>query len=216
MDTGNNQIHAVALSGYTYSALSLQGYRLPAYVYQKAAFLAGLGQQIFFEAYDSANGNQVFMQSDLTDSGTVALTPSGANTNHPFNSLVRSGNLDDIFDLQMWGSNIIMPANFTDAGRELWIYNTGIADGIAGVQDDDLFTIYPNPTSDEINICTTPYGSGEQKISITNTEGQVVIQQTLSAELTTVKLAPLTTGDYFVTLTENGRVVNTQELVVLK
>ena len=215
MDTGNRQIHAVELSGFTYSVLNLAGYRLAYFTNWNKEFLVGANQQIYFEAYDSASNNQVFMESDFTSAGTQAIMPAGANTSHPFNFLP-GGGIADVYDLKMWGNKILLPANFNDAGRELWIFDPGIANAINEVKAEVIFVMYPNPASNELTVKTTRCSNCEQNIHIVNAEGQIVLQKTLSEATTSLKLSSLASGDYFVTLIENGKTTGARQVVLMK
>jgi ELWxxDGT repeat protein len=216
MDSNTKQIHSMALTGFTHSVLNLTGYSLPAFHSTNYPFLVGMNGLIYFEAYDSATGDQVFMQSDFTPMGTTAVMPAGANTIHPFNSILGSGTIEDVFDLRTWGNQILLPANFNDAGRELWIFDPGSATSINEVKRNDQFTIYPNPASNELTIETDlNYGMTHQ-LSIVNIYGQVVMQQVIETGVTTIALSSLGSGAYFVKLDQNGQTTGAQKLVVVK
>ena len=215
MEPGGKQIHAIELTGFTYSALNLMGYHLPDFPDRNKEFLVGANGQVFFEAYDSASNNQVLMQSDLTGAGTQPVMPVGANTRHPFNSR-SSGGIQDVFDLQMWGSKVIVPANFNNAGRELWIYDPAGTNGVAEIKNEGSLAIYPNPAVNELTVKVTPCSTCEQQVNVINTDGQTVMQKTLQQETTIINLPSLSSGVYIVTITEDGKVTGTKKLAVLR
>ena len=70
------------------------------------------------------------------------------------------------------------------------------------VQNGNL-TIYPNPTSTAINIKTTTKGS----LTILNTSGQQILQQTITKPNTTIDVSGLKSGVYFVRLTGEKKVL---------
>jgi ELWxxDGT repeat protein len=215
MRPGGTQILSIELSGFTSSTLNLQGYYLPRFFNPDDAFLVGIGNQIFFEAYDSATNNQVFMQSDFTPAGTQVLAPPGANTNHPFNCWLIEG-IKDVFDLQTWGNSIIMPANFTDAGRELWLFTPASTSAINPIKNENLLSVFPNPAGSELSVGTATCGGCKQQISITNMLGQPVMQQVLNAAITTLNISGLAPGQYVLTLFENGMAAGHRVVVVSK
>ena len=215
MEPGGKQIHTIELTGFTCSALNLTGYHLSDFPDRNKEFLVGANGQVFFEAYDSASNNQVLMQSDLTGAGTQPVMPVGANTTHPFNSR-SSGGIQDVFDLQMWGSKVIVPANFNNAGRELWIYDPAGTNGVAEIKNEGSLAIYPNPAVNVLTVKVTPCSTCEKQINVINTDGQTVMQKTLQQETTIINLPSLSSGVYMVTITEDGKVTGTKKLAVLR
>ena len=215
MDSANNQIHAVELSGFTTSALSLTGYRLPFYPYKNRPFMLWANQQMFFEAYDSTTGNQLFMESNFTTAGTQPVMPAGANTQHPFNSLLGSRN-GDVFDLNLWGSEIILPANFNDAGRELWLFDPSGVNGIKEAKNDNAFAMYPNPASDGLTVKTTICNNCVQELSMMDITGHVLLKQAITEQTTVIRLSAFAAGNYLITLRQDGNITNTSQLVLVK
>lgn len=215
MDSANNQIHAIEISGFTESTLSLSGYRLACFPDRNAPFLVAANGQIFFEAYDSATNNQVLLQSDFSSTGTIPVMPAGTNTTHPFNCNIGS-KITDIFDLTTWNGELILPANFTDAGRELWLFDPGFASSVEGLSTENLFTVFPNPSYNGLTVKTTLCNNCVQQIRILSITGHEILSQTLTGETTTISLSSLAAGNYFVSLEQNGKTAGTKKLVLLK
>jgi ELWxxDGT repeat protein len=215
MESGNKQIHAVELTGFTYSVLNLQGLHLPNYPYRDKEFLTGGNGLIFFEAYDSTSNLQVLMQSDFTNAGTLTVMPSGSNTVHPFNCYL-NGSIKDVFDLQMWGNNLIVPANFTDAGRELWIFDPSGINSVAEVNNQETFVVYPNPANKRLTVKVNLCSNCGQVINIFNTTGQLVMQKIAKDETTVIDLTSFGAGAYFISLSENGSVIAAKKLILAK
>ena len=140
--------------------------------------------------------------------------PSGSNVAHPFNSHLVNG-IHDVFDFKLWGNKVLVPANFNDAGRELWIFDPGTVNAIVELQKNAGFKIYPNPAFDRITVSISRPGTEPVQLSIENIAGQIVYRQVLTEEISSLNLS-LPAGAYFVTLHQNGYPTNTQKLLVVK
>ena len=116
----------------------------------------------------------------------------------------------------MWGNKVIVPANFTNAGREFWIYEPEALAGIVQTQNENTFSLFPNPAKGEVTVKTNNNGYCDQQIAITNVNGQVVSKTVLQNETTTLKLSSLAAGNYCATLSENGKVTGTKKWVLVK
>lgn len=212
---GTKAIHSIDLNGFAHTSLSLDGFNPASSLGGEQATLLGANGKIFFQAYDSLSNKQVFVESDGTQQGTQVVMPAGANTEHPFNFISGCGALD-VFDFKMWGNKVIVPANFTDAGRELWIYEPEAATGIIQTQNENTFSLFPNPAKGDVAVKTNSNGYCDQEIAIANVNGQVVSKTVFQSESTTIKLSLLATGNYCATLSENGKVIGTKKLVLVK
>ncbi|MBO7480585.1 MAG: T9SS type A sorting domain-containing protein [Bacteroidales bacterium] len=67
--------------------------------------------------------------------------------------------------------------------------------------------IYPNPTSDIVNIVTN---GNAQRVEIANVDGQVVSNETVSSDVVTISLEAQPAGMYFV------RIYTANEVIVRK
>jgi len=83
--------------------------------------------------------------------------------------------------------------------------------GIDIINTDDLFTIYPNPTKDEIGI-DTEIEKEELIIKVFNSLGQQVINEKISDGK--VNVSHLNTGIYLVDLLKDGEQLGTQKLII--
>jgi len=79
----------------------------------------------------------------------------------------------------------------------------------------NLFSIYPNPVSDFLNIQFTSTTSGNVKISVTDVLGQQMISQKIPSSQNNFQLnaSEWNNGIYFITV-KNGQVTNTQKILV--
>ena len=83
-----------------------------------------------------------------------------------------------------------------------------------GIQDHSPSfnaTIFPNPTSEVLNIRT----SAHKNVSFTvfDTKGNLVLQDKLTAEQTTIQLSKLATGSYSVVLKDHTQNLKTFNLI---
>ncbi len=89
------------------------------------------------------------------------------------------------------------PTNYTIGCPEL---------GVAGLTKNSTPTIYPNPTTDELTIKTA--NGSYSSLTISNSIGQVLLQQAISNTQTKVNVKVLPAGLYYVTIRgENGNSV---------
>lgn len=219
LGTDNHVFYSVNLSNLSLDSINLGGYTMPNYWFlENGSFLTGAGGKIFFAAYDTATGNQVFMESDGTNAGTFSVMPAGASTAHPFNIIISCGSAD-VFDFKMWGNKVIVPANFKNEGRELWIYEPqGLVSGLEDAKKSEVHvTIYPNPTSKELFVRIYNTGNAycdNTEALITNSNGQVVRNLQFLGDATKVDVSDLAAGNYCLTLNNAGQPTTTHRFVV--
>lgn len=210
-------IHRIDLNTLNHSVTHLNGKNLPNYIQwsnYKADFLAGMGGKIYFAAYDSFNTTQTLLVADEDLNNIHEFMPDGSNTAHPFNAILSCG-MADVFDFFVWNDKLIIPANFNDAGRELWILNAAVANGVEEVKLNKSFVLFPNPTQSDLFVRNSNTGYCDQQLQIVNVNGELVMMKTISGG-TSVSVAELAAGNYFVTLSENGKTIGTKKLVVTK
>jgi hypothetical protein len=65
---------------------------------------------------------------------------------------------------------------------------------------DNIISIYPNPTTHELNITTTLLGNGEVQYQIINTLGATVIASKATGNNFSIDVSTLPAGIYFITL----------------
>lgn len=211
-------IHRIDLNTLNYSVTHLNGKNLPSYIQWsnfKADFLVGAGSKVYFAAYDSFNTTQTLLIADEDLSNMHELMPDGATTAHPFNAILSCG-MADVFDFFVWNDKLILPANFNDAGRELWILDADIANGLENVNSNSTFTVFPNPASSELFVQTNNTGYCDQQMQIVNVQGQIVLTGILNASTAAVKVSELAAGNYFVKVFENGKAIGTKKIAVVK
>ncbi|MES2621006.1 MAG: hypothetical protein V4615_09145 [Bacteroidota bacterium] len=195
------QIHRVELNTLLHTTTTLNGYIIPSYIWNNSGMLVGSAGKVFFAAYDSITNNQVFFVSDEALNNMTAVQPEGANTFHPFNVILSCG-MADVFDFKMWGDKVIVPANFNSAGRELWIFDAGVASGVEHLKKENEFSIFPNPVQNELFVKTNNTGYCEEQLFITNVLGEVVSQISFAGGSTFVNLSGFVVGSYCATISE--------------
>lgn len=211
------QIHWVDLSNFSHHVLNLTNYSLQNSFFTTSDFLVGTGGKIFFAAYDTSTGKQVFVESNGTPEGTFSMMPASANVEHPFNILVGCGTID-VFDFKMWGNKVVVPANFNDAGRELWFYEPeGLVNAIEPVNNEPEIRLFPNPTSNRLFVHLQSNGYCETEMHITDINGQLVKAENLTGENTTVDVSSLAAGNYCASFISSAtKTVTTKKFVVTK
>ena len=207
-------IHRIALNNLAYSVTLLGGYTMPNYFWNANGMLVGNGSKVFFAAYDGNTNNQVFFQGDADLQNLSTVMPEGANTAHPFNYTLSCG-MADVFDFKVWGSKVIVPANFNNAGRELWIFDAGITSDVEEVKNETSFTVFPNPTQAELFVKTNSNNYCEEQLLITNATGELMLQTTFMGS-TSINLSKLAAGNYFATISENGKTISTKKFILNK
>jgi len=97
-----------------------------------------------------------------------------------------------------------------NASAEAFFFDNVIFDGLLGLGDNNqnLFSVYPNPANNYVNISSQE--AGEKNVAIYNVIGKLVIN-TITSER--VDISTLTSGVYIVKISQNG-VSSTKKLVV--
>lgn len=214
----NSLIHRIDLTTLAHTVTELPGMYITSYSLGND-ILVGTGGKVYFAAYDTAVselsfiGKQLFVVASEDLQTINVVMPAGECNEHPFDFISGCG-VSDIFDFKVWNDKIIVPANFNNAGRELWIYSDGLASDVLNVKNDNPFLIYPNPADKEVTVKT--HNVAGQRLDITDMHGKTVLKTALSADITTLNVSSLTSGNYCVSLIENGRVTNTKKLMVVR
>ena len=156
------------------------------------------------------------MESNGTPEGTFVVMPAGANTEHSFNVLLSCGAVDQ-FDFKVWGDKVIVPANFTDAGRELWIYEPqGLVNGIETMKIKNEVQLFPNPTSSQLNFKISNANYCETNVMVTNMNGEVVLKKIVVGETSSVDVSALAAGNYCISFSSLQNATTVKKFVVGK
>lgn len=216
-NSGMSAIHSVGVAQLQHTKLDLTDKRLPWFWNNGAPFMLGLGNHIFFIAYDTLQQQQYFMSSDGTPSGTQSFAPVGSNTLHPFNALISCG-MADVFDFTVFGNKVVVPANFNDAGRELWFFEKQeLVNSLPKETPQAKFDLYPNPAADRVFVkCITPSTAGYYTLQLSDLSGKTIQQKTMSGNEMALELVHLPAGTYWATLSGEGLVTQTQKFLVIK
>lgn len=200
----NHRFYSINQSTLALDSINLGAYTMPSYWFlENGSFLTGAGGKVFFAAYDTLTGNQVFMESDGTDAGTISVMPPNANTTHPFNIIIGCGSAD-VFDFKMWGNKVIVPANFTNAGRELWFYEPqGLVSAVQSVAKQELqVQLFPNPTCKELFVRLQNNGYCDNtQLKVTALNGQLMLQDSFAGNTGSLDVSGLAAGNYCLTIT---------------
>ena len=210
-----SEVQVLHCSDLSHAAFSLGSYLL-SYCCYGNALMVGIANKIFFQAYDSSYQQQFFMESDGTTSGTFAVPAPGANTLHPFNFEMGCG-IADVFDFTTFNYQVIVPANFNDAGRELWIYkplNLDFTSGVSAVNDEFNFILYPNPADNNVLINLPDASSHSYQFTMMDASGKEMVSGNLWNTQTKIDLSKITSGNYFIRVTDSENHVATKQFVL--
>ena len=83
-------------------------------------------------------------------------------------------------------------------------------------KESTLFSLYPNPTGDDIVIRIEEEGLFDPVIIITDFTGKVVLEKNISSNETNCKLGNMEDGMYLVHIISEGKVKETQKLIYAK
>jgi hypothetical protein len=216
LESDQSNLHRIDLASLTHTVTGLSGYTIPNYFWGEQGFLLGHGSKVYFPAYESATNNQVLLSGDEDLQNLSVLMPEASSVAHPFNAILSCG-MADVFDFTIWNNKVIIPANFNDAGRELWIFEPAVVNAVAEVAGENAFTLCPNPASHSITIKTNGNGYCDQhQLKVVNMAGKIVWQQELIGSQNSIDLSLLPVGNYFATVIENGKSIGTKKLVLMK
>lgn len=199
-----------AQSSFGRSSLSLNGIGFSA----NPNTVLVMGNKIIYQAYDSATGYQVMCITDGTSEGIQVVMPSDAVTSHPFDYTPGCG-LIDVFDFTTYGNKVVIPADFNNAGRELWFYES--ADLINGIQEQTqaAISIYPNPAHDLLTIDLGKEAlSSDAVIQLIDLSGRVVSSTPVSEQQSKISVSSLATGSYIVNVVKGNDLIARQKVTV--
>lgn len=211
-------VHRIDLNTLTNSVFHLPAMSIPNYIAWNNLsnnFLVEEGGRLFFSAYDSLTNKQLLFAAKEDFSNLTELAPSATNIMHPFNAIVGCG-MADVFDFFVWGDKVLIPANFNEAGRELWIYSTAVLNAIDPITSENDLNVFPNPATNEITVSTDNSGYCEQWVQLINVNGQVLSSEKLTGSKTTIHVSFLLPGNYIAALIENGKLISARKLAVIR
>ena len=210
------QIHRVDLNTLNHTITQLTGYSVPYYTFTNNGILAGKSGKVYMALYDSLTNKQSFFEANESLSDIHMFQPESANTLHPFSFILGCG-IIDVFDLKLWGDKVIFPANFNDAGRELWIFKADdLTSNLEPLDIENSYRIFPNPGSTELNIEMNDKGNSVQDVNVYNNDGALVLKASQNSAAKPLNISSLVAGNYLVTIRENGKFVGTKKFVVSK
>lgn len=200
-----------AQSGFSRSDLPLSGIGFGAY----PNTVLVMGNKFIYEAYDSATGRQVMCITDGTSAGIQVVMPDDATTSHPFDYIFGCGLLD-VFDLTTYGNKVVIPADFNNAGRELWFYES--EDLINGIIEhtQNTISVYPSPAHDllTIDLGKDQALSTDVSVQLIDMSGRIVSATTVSEQKSQLSVSSIATGSYIVNVTKGNSIIARQKVAV--
>lgn len=144
-----------------------------------------LNNKLYFIANDLTTGNELWV-TDGTSSGTFLTLDIYPGINNCI------GNNDYLFRPATTNNKLFFVANDGITGNELWSLTDGMA-GFKEIKLDKSLSVFPNPTSGELNIKSN--SNNNSKLEIVNCLGQTVLTQNYSDNIDVSRLVP---GYYFI------------------
>lgn len=206
IDAVTNNRSTVSKTGLSFSGTGFSGF---------GAAVMQMGDKLIFTAYDSASGQQVMCISDGTDAGTRIVMPAGVTVQHPFDYQPSCG-IIDVFDFTYYDNKIVVPANFNNAGRELWFYEeSGLVNGIKET-DQNTVSLYPNPTADMVTIDLGQDKdlSADMSVQVLDMNGRIAIQRRMEQNKAELSTADLANGSYIALVNKGSETIARRKLVV--
>ncbi|MCW3125897.1 MAG: hypothetical protein JWO03_1555 [Bacteroidetes bacterium] len=212
-NNGFNVIDAVTgvQSSFSKSSLSLGGLGFSV----NPNSVISMGNKVFYTAYDSATGQQVMCITDGTSAGIKVEMPAGVTVAHPFDYTPSCGLIDN-FDFTYYDNKIVIPANFNNAGRELWFYSEdGLVNGIKETEDG-VMALYPNPASDlvSIDLGMNVAIDAEMSIQVLDINGRLVSENKVEGSKALVATKAIANGSYIVAVNKGGESIARRKLIV--
>ena len=76
-----------------------------------------------------------------------------------------------------------------------------------------MLRIYPNPTSNVLNVELLPATTKAVTLELVNITGQVLATQLLRSNAETIEVGSLLNGVYFIRVWQEGRLMDTQKFI---
>jgi hypothetical protein len=166
-----------------------------------------------------------FVESDITSNLNLdlqvvwssAIEVNGFNRANAYISHYTSGTWDvstataataeagGMFSLQRTGLTSLSP--FT-------VFDNNTSTGVKDVTDNNMFSIYPNPATTNINIQSITASATPMNIDIYNTQGQIVANYKLTDGTSNISLDNLVSGSYYIKF-YNGTESSTKPFIKL-
>lgn len=86
---------------------------------------------------------------------------------------------------------------------------------ISGIKDAAKinFAVYPNPTEESVSIENLPLGT---QVKLSNLSGQTIYETTIAQNIEVLDLSKVAKGFYFISASQDGILIGTSRIVVLK
>ncbi|MCW5906253.1 MAG: T9SS type A sorting domain-containing protein [Chitinophagales bacterium] len=222
--SGNNRVYFADAEGKTiYSVAAENDYqlqqidlgdkRLPSYWVLGSSFLIAKNGNIYFAVYDSTGEQQYFAKSNGTTVET--FLPATTNVSHPFNMIVSCG-MADVFDFALFNNKIVVPANFDNSGRELWLFEDDDLSPVREIETLQKLTVFPNPASDNVTIVTGQGNYCQTNIVILDVNGKTILKTTGSESNVRINTSALTAGEYIGILHQEGKAKGIARFVITR
>jgi len=167
----------------------------------------GVPEYIYKVIYDPDNPEILYASGAKhgpNEGVSIHRSTDGGDSWHVFYEEVIE-NSDGVMDIHLYDNKLIV---YTLVNGVYYL-DLG-ASGNARIASEKPSAVYPNPTSDVINV--TFSGADEAVITLLNMNGSIVFQQTTRNQVTTIPVQSFAKGMYFVTI-QAGKSVETYKIM---
>ena len=168
------------------------------------------GQNLYFRKLDFGNG-KIFTASTHTISNNVSGNGKIATLHYQILSSLTTDQVLNIGLSQANQSDASGTINPLTSGTGT-LMAIGASVGVKEISMNENVQISPNPTKDILNITLTTL-SQNTKIEIYNTVGALVITESLNNKTSSINIADLSNGLYFLKVLEGNKVVAVKKVV---
>lgn len=155
--------------------------------------------KIYFVGFNSVGGSEYLYESDGTTDGTFQMVPIIATYTTSPNG----------FNMLAFENEMYIPAYFGSQGVEFCKLTPSLSNEEWNVSD--VMNVYPNPTNGIITVNVVDEWVDGQ-LSVTNLQGQIVLQSKLNSENERLDFSELHSGIYLLTIQKDGKSV-TQKII---
>ena len=189
----NNEVYSFGYNGTSVEFFKTNGSLAGTTVIKTLPTIIGVSYsyvfngKIYFVGFNSVGGSEFLYESDGTTAGTFQIAPIIATYTTSPNG----------FNMLAFGNEVYIPAYFGSQGVEFCKLTPSLSNEEWNVSN--VMKVYPNPTNGIITVnVADEWVDGE--LSVTNLQGQIVLQSKLNSVNELLDFSELHSGMYLLTI----------------
>ena len=202
----NNEVYSFGYNGTTVEFFKTNGSLAGTTVIKTLPNIIGVSYsyvfngKIYFVGFASVGGSEYLYESDGTTAGTFQINPIISTYSTSPNG----------FNMLAFGNEVYIPAYFGSQGVEFCKLTPSLSNEEWNVSAGLKF--YPNPTKGIITVnVANEWVDGE--LSVTNLQGQIVLQSKLNSVNELLDFSELHSGIYLLTIQKEDKIV-TKKIII--